>query len=94
MLETQMANAASESDFVDDLSSYIQYFSDDLFFCTNWIEEMLIYFWEKVELFGGNYLDLLLGFFIYLGSRVAWLTIYITALTNALDDGDQEEAYD
>lgn len=84
MLADQLDAAADSDDAIASMASFVQYTANDAFFCTDALENASLYFYDKYELFGGTFAEFIIGFFVYLGSRVGWITIYLTDIQNEL----------
>ena len=83
MLLNQLSSAVDPTDTIAFISSYIKYTSNDLFFCSDALGYIAFYFYDKFQLFDGSLTDFLLGFFVFMGSKILFLNIYIGQMQDA-----------
>lgn len=91
MLNDQLAAAEAIPDmdqYALYLATWIQYTSNDLFFCTDYLQEVVEHFYLRYTLFEGGFADFIIGFFVYLGSKVGFLTIYIQRMQTTPFDAE------
>lgn len=94
MLKYQIGSAVDPTDVISFISSYIKFASNDLFFCSDALGYIAFYFFDKFLLFNGSLTDFLLGFFVFMGSKILFLNIYIGKMQEAEAEKEWADYYE